>query len=733
MDQEKLWLLQQASELSQKLKTTQKAFSEEQFKFNLVDAIEKAVEKEKNILEVQVNEIRLQNEKLRTENEMIRGEIASKTFTIRVLESSLNEKNSEGLYEIAKLNSENEFAKHKLEVAAKCEEIYKETIEELKEKLGQIEAKEMTDGESCLVEVLKLEGMRKDAEISRLEEKVKRCEEIEEEFARKNSENSVFSREISFLDESEQGINKKLKEANLIIADREQKIFNFLAEYEKKAPKIREQKENYEKLITSNEELKTSHINALNHSKFLEEKLQTTEDDLKSALEQKETLEKNCKSLCGQLSNVLYSKQTTTDLNFTNIEELIQENLRLSLKFFDIFSQNSLLQSKVSELESRPLIIQEIVEDVDYSKFLSVESSYQHHQNAYNSLLSRSQDLEIEKNSLLQKFAFYESQEKKLRETLEKSRVEKGELLEKIRKLESENKLKNVPLLSFQSQFGYKALYESNLRDYKVEIERLKKYNNELHQALKEGQQQFFTLVGENKQKISELINEKVLVYSEYKKLEIKLLDVEKALERRESDLQEELKKKILPAQIDAKESAAINELIQARDLTEKLNSELEKQKSEIFLLKEENRILHTNLTTASQQANPNSLKSKLEDSMQLSQILKYNCELYQSELKDLRDQNLSLESKLLEAQKDLSESTAKVQVQEKPVEVPVRKNDLNSAIYEEKIVQLLSDLERKDNQIISLVTMLGHREQVSDTMAKIVSVLHKASKLIKK
>ena len=49
MDEQKKPINQQASELEQRLKICEQSLSQEQFKLNLVNSIEKAVEKEKMI------------------------------------------------------------------------------------------------------------------------------------------------------------------------------------------------------------------------------------------------------------------------------------------------------------------------------------------------------------------------------------------------------------------------------------------------------------------------------------------------------------------------------------------------------------------------------------------------------------------------------------------------------------------------------------------------------------
>ena len=738
MDEEKLWLLQHASELQRKLKLSEKSLSEEEFKFNLVDAIEKAVEKEKIILEVRINEIQLQAESLKIENKMLKDEVQSKDLAFTKLQAVSQAQSTESIYSMAKMSTEIQFLNHKLELASKEEEMSKSHIEELRKKFDNFQAKYRDSSSSYSVEILKSELLLKDSIICELENKLKKEEEYAIQIERKSSsisDSHYFHKQVSFLDENQKEISRKLQEAYLTIADKDQKIFNFLAEYEKKAPQILQQKENYEKLIISHEELKVNFNDSIHSTQVLQSKIDKLQTELEKVTEEKIATEKSCKNLCAQLSNLLSSSPNIHDtLSFSSIEELIKNNMSITSKLQGYDAEISVLTSRIKELEARPLIVEEIVESIDYQKFASLELTYQMHEKLMKTTQIRAREFEVENTTLNARLKAMQTQEAYLQEINKNISRENSLMKDQLRELEFKLKAANIPVINIQPQPGYKTLYESSLNDYRAEIERLKKYNAEAMQALKSSQKQLILSHEENKQKICEILNEKSLIYIEFKKLEVKILDMEKKFSDKEKELLEEIKKKEKAAsQIDTKEFAAINELNITREFVDTQKLEIERLVNQVGLLQEENNILHSKLSAVSQQGYNQAVKAKLDDSMQLSNILKYNCELYEKELKELRAQNIDLDQKLYEAQKEITENSAKLQNIVRQPEAIIKQNESSLQMYEEKIEQLLSDLERKDKQIVSLVSMFGYKEPIPDIMSRVVAVLHKASKVIRK
>ena len=737
MDEEKLWLLQHASELEKKLKVYEKSLSDEEVKLNLVDAIEKAIEKEKIILEVKINEIQLKLDNSKLENKLLAEEVASKSTIISNMQSCLLEKENQSNLNMTQLLSEISSLKHELEIASKTEEIYKEKINELLISFEEFQKNALNAYSALSVDKLKGDLSLKELKINELETKLSdldtKYQELLQKYNKFTAEKPSFAKQICLLDINNQETNKKLQEAYVIIKEKDDKLLNFISEYEKKAPKLIEQKENYEKLIISNENLKFSYEELSKTKANLEEKNTNLISQNELLNSQKEILEDNCKRLCSQLSNSLYTKQLDLNsLDFSNIEELIQQNLESSSIIQKCNNEIEELSLKIKDLQERPLIIEEIVENIDYSKYITLELMYQEQQENKKKYIQKIQDLEIENNKLKSQLIMIQGQEIKYRERIDQVSKENDLLKRKISNIELQKIIQKEEPLDIYSKIN--TFNENCLQDYKIEIERLKKYNNDMHLALKSNQKQFIQCQEEHKYKINEILHEKALIYEELKKNQSELQNKVKEAIDKEKEFKEEIKKKeMIVEQIDKKEFIAINELNQARELIENQKNSLENMSNQMNLLKEENNILHNKLNATSQKAISQAFKSKLEDSLQISNILKYNCELYEKELKILRQTNLDLEQNLYNAHKEINSTIKNNQITPKPQENLIKNNEKSLTIYEEKIGQLLSDLERKDKQIISLVSMFSKKEYIPEIMSKIVTVLHKASNIIKK
>ena len=229
MDEQKKPINQQASELEQRLKICEQSLSQEQFKLNLVNSIEKAVEKEKMILEVKINETELQCRTLQIENSVLKEELQSNSLTIKALESNLQSENQKAFIQHSKLSTEILTLKHKLEISLKSEENYRKTIENIKEKYNFKQKFDFKSSNSSVssIELLKNEINAKELNIRDLENRLNELAHKNSELTRKSlsidSEKSNFSQKISFLDESHKEISKKLQEAHQTISEKNQK------------------------------------------------------------------------------------------------------------------------------------------------------------------------------------------------------------------------------------------------------------------------------------------------------------------------------------------------------------------------------------------------------------------------------------------------------------------------------------------------------------------------------
>ena len=734
MDEQKKPINQQASELEQRLKICEQSLSQEQFKLNLVNSIEKAVEKEKMILEVKINETELQCRTLQIENSVLKEELQSNSLTIKALESNLQSENQKAFIQHSKLSTEILTLKHKLEISLKSEENYRKTIENIKEKYNFKQKFDFKSSNSSVssIELLKNEINAKELNIRDLENRLNELAHKNSELTRKSlsidSEKSNFSQKISFLDESHKEISKKLQEAHQTISEKNQKIAKMIAENEKKTPVFLKQKENYEQLIISDEQLKNSYADLEKTKKKQEENIKNLNEKLKLSEEKESWWEKKSQILIFHLSNCLYSTQTTDIKDFSTIEGLLISNSNLSLEIGKYEEKLRKLSEKIQELEQRPLIIEEIVENIDFQKYCSLELIYQQQQAQYKELLKQKTETEFENQTLKLKLDSLKAGESKLLEIIDNLRKENSLSAEKISTPETFN---IFPQPIIELPLAIKNYSEYMIKDYKTEIERLRKSNSDLYQSLKSCQNQLIQSSEKNKQKICEILNEKSQIYSELKKTQYDHQTSEenhkKIIEKLNSDLE---KKTLESLKIDPKEFAAINELYSARETIKSLKIDNEKLLNQTHLLKEENNLLYQKLEASSFENYSKQYKSKIDESLQLSNILKYNCELYQEELRTLTEKNFELEKKLLEAQKDAG-FPGILQKNDKEIRV-VQENEADYTFYEGKINQLLLDLEKKDKQIVSLVSMIGVKECIPEMMTKIVTVLHKASKAIK-
>jgi uncharacterized coiled-coil DUF342 family protein len=211
----------------------------------------------------------------------------------------------------------------------------------------------------------------------------------------------------------------------------------------------------------------------------------------------------------------------------------------------------------------------------------------------------------------------------------------------------------------------------------------------------------------------------------------VKYLDLEKALKEKEAFYEDELLRQSMKvSQIDTREFAAINELFQAREQLKADSEHIEELTGQIKLLTEENKILHEQLSEDSQKSYKYAMKAKLDEVNKMNNILKCSCELYEEEMKKLKDSNLELEERILEMQKEINKGLIKKEKGKKVKKITPVQSSVE--IYEEKITQLINDLERKDRHIINLVNLIGCKDNMPQVIGKIVALLHRASQLNK-
>jgi hypothetical protein len=728
MDLKKLSLIQYSLELEKKLRISEKSLAEQEFKSSLIDSIEKSVEKEKQVLEVKLNESQVYVEKLRIENKLLKDELNSFSSLISNLESNLLLETKKHSAEITKLSSEIQYLNHKLKVSLKSEEIYASYIEKHKPEYNTNSEYTFTSSSNSneSLEVLRNQLIAKENFIKNLESQLTIRLSSKERSNSSISEKSVFSREITLFEQSQSELQKKLQQAYATISEKEEKLLSLRNEYNTKSPIIQKQKEDYENLIISHETLKAALEQANKSIKDLESNYKSISEELTKAVQEREFMERKSKVYCSQISNTLYSKRSGTDLiEFATIEQIIERNSNLSVRVNELEETVRKDQSIIKELQERPLIIEEVVENVHHQRYLALEIAFQDREKENNQLFASKKTLEIENQTLNFKFKTLESQNLQLHKTISDLQLENQSLKQKT------NSASPVIIPAPQPSFNLKEFYESSLQEYKSEIERLTSHNNTMHEVLKQIQAQLIQSIDQNKQKINEVLNEKSSIYLKFKKLQHDHTLLQQVLSQKEKELTDSLEsKKLSTLPIDPAEFAVIKELHSAQLTISTQKEEIENLSLQLDLLRSEKNRLYAKLD-ASQNTTDQELKSKLDESTQLYNIYKYNCELYEQEVLKLQKHIIELEEGLKRTQSELNDARdtqSSLEYRNDPGDAKGADLDL----FEKKISELMEEIETKDNHILSLMSMHGVHQNLPEVMSKIVSVLYKASKVIK-
>lgn len=711
-----------------------------EFKLDLIDAIEKSVEKEKNILEVRLHETQLSIESIRTENKVMSNELNLKNTKIQQLEQDLESKTFNHIRESSSLESQIQILSQKLESLSSNEAIYKAHIDQMKSQMECImkNSDKASNPSKVLVEVLKAEISKKEQEIKQLQSEKSELENrVKDKETIKTSPNLLKSPMYQvpplYLDESSKGFDKKLKDMEINIKEKDDKIRIFIEEYQKKLPILMDQKEKYEKLVMDHEEIKEKLRVEGEKSEKLKEECEKMRLSMEEAVKKSQESEKQKNFMYKQLTAALIEKdKSATDDKLVKIKEFVSNLTEYQMVLNEKQQEIDFLKAKVQKLESRPLVIEENPHlHVEFNRFRELEMVYQHQTQEFDGLRRKLQDLEG-KNAVLQgKISAFQTTESRFLEKIANLNRELNLAQEKIAEAErrASRPVETIEIPGFTPAITA----DSTLQDYKNEIERLKSFNSTIFEALKAGKTQIIELHNEYKGKIDSVLNEKASIYMEYKKLSIKCLDLESKIVKKKQSFLEKLKQKDLEmSSVNTKEFAAVSELCDAREEIKNLEAHIKKLNESIQWAKEENTILHKKTAEAMQNTVNKVIKDRLDDAVQVNNVLKYNVELLEEENRKILEENLKMSQDFFELQKQFNEEKQKPKTQSRANEITIRAVENSISVYEDKITQLLSDLERKDKQIIALISMIGFKDNVPQVMSKIVAALHKASKVLK-
>ncbi|OMJ71011.1 hypothetical protein SteCoe_30883 [Stentor coeruleus] len=711
-----------------------------EFKLDLIDAIEKSVEKEKNILEIRLHETQLSVELIRTENKVLSNELNLKNTKIQKLEQDLETKTFNHIREFSSLESQNQILSQKLESLSSNEAIYKSHIDQMKSQMECImkNSDKISNPDKVLVELLKSEISKKEQEIKQLQsEKLELENRVKDKETIKSSPNLLKSPMLQessiYLDESSNGFDKKLKDMEINIKEKDDKIRIFTEEYQKKLPVLMDQKEKYEKLVMDHEEIKEKLRVEREKNEKLKEECEEMRLSMEEAVKKSQKNEKQMNFMYNQLTATLIEKEkSATDDKLEEIKEFVSNLTDYQMLLNEKQQEIDYLKAKVQKLESRPLVIEENPHlHVDFNRFRELEMVYQHKNQEFDDLRRKFQDLD-EKNTMLQsKISAFQATESRNLEKIAYLNRELSLAQEKITEAERRAS-KAVEIIEIPSSIPI-ITADSTLQDYKNEIIRLKSFNSTIFEALKAGKTQIIELHNKYKAKIDSILNEKTTIYMEYKKLSVKYLDLESKIAKKKQNFSEKLKQKDLEmSSVNTKEFAAVSELCDAREQIKNLEENIKKLNESLELAKEESIIMHKKAADAMQNTVNKVLKDRLDDAIQVNNVLKYNVELLEEENRRILEENLKISQDSFELQKELNKEKEKPKIQSRASEIAFRAVESSISVYENKITQLISDLERKDKQIIALVSMIGFKDNVPQMMSKIVAALHKASKVLK-
>lgn len=726
MEQEKLWLYQYSSELEEKLKACEQKFNNEEFRCHLTDAIQKATYTENSILELKLHNSKLLNDSLTNEIQTLKSELSLKSSTISELSQQLQTLNNSHLHEKENIQAENKFLKQSLE----SKETKLKDLEGLITAL-QLRVKKVVNNNNEIermyytAEYYLNELNQKDLIIEefkkQLEEKTERIKELEDITLVNNSETQeLFDQVCNLTNEQLDQVKKVINGEDLLCASND-KLKMFVEEYEKKWPIMQKQNRDFTEMIISNEKTRALLESAEEELVRVKAEKQIIEKDLESI----EDLKRKNEYLSAQLTLILNSSpQNDQFLSFSSMKHLINEKADLGADFLQQENLINELQIENERLRNRPVIIEEITPSADYNKFVQLELVYQQSTQKHLQIRKEVHNLTVANQELQEKNQFLSNSDSKLRKIVKDLQSEKE-------KLSSELLSKQRVSIEFTNEItSSKALneyFDCYLSGYRSEIERLLDENKTLFESLKANKAVLFECQASHKQRLNEILQEKSSIYSEYQRNKIRTLELESQLEIQKESYEQEQKKNQDSQKVDTKEFAAINELHKCRLTLQQTEQKYLEISTEAESIRAENKILHEKILLISKKEQNQELKAKIEDLVQENYIAKCNCELLQERIKKILSNNLILEDQVNMLQKELNEIVVKDKF-----EVQGYENDRVSEVveqFEKKIAELVEENERKNGQILSLVSFLGNRDGLPEVMGKIVSLIHKITK----
>lgn len=721
MDSEKHWLIQHSAILQSKVDSLEKQLESSEFRFNLLDSIDKSREKEKDLIELHLNRIK-SNEALLVQklNLLDQERVQNKQIIRKVEERCLEEVKAKS-EEFEKINRENLYLKEKII-------INENLIEELKGQINGLQEKFLQLGqENVNFETKKISAFEK-----QLGEKSLKIQDLTKKVEELKESNEKLEKSASKIDNEKKKLLDKICEADELQLEQIHKVLNgedlyresnyrlkvLMEEYEKKFPVILEQKKNYERLIKDHQELrfelaqKTDELNLK-----LEELTQ-----LKNENAELESLKEKNIYLSNQLIQVLSNSSSIPSEDYSSAPYLIGK----ALDYGEIFNNQEKIIEKLEQenqyLKSRPVLIEEPSPSTE--KFLYLESLYQK-TNENNSILKKKlEDLQILNSDLSAKLSISLENEENLKNLLKSSKSEKTQSKGQIIQSSSPNLPSSFPLESLTQTQDFHSNY---LSEYKSEIKRLQNENSSLLSTIRSHKTVLFENIQIFKSKIESLISEKAEIFIESQKLKSRILDLEQSLQTSQKSLLA-LQESSSKPKLDIKEFAAINELHECRIEISK-NSELIKTlQNENSMLKSENQVLHEEIEKFSLKQPTDSQISQLADLTQENFIAKSSISLLQERIKSLVSINLNLEDRVCALDKEVN-LKALAETQVLPSSEQEVLNSVKSVDLEEKIKQLVQENKKKDDQITNLMKILAQSQDLPSVLTKIVTVVHRLSK----
>ena len=721
MDSEKHWLIQHSAILQSKVDSLEKQLESSEFRFNLLDSIDKSREKEKDLIELHLNRIK-SNEALLVQklNLLDQERVQNKQIIRKVEEKCLEEAKAKS-EEFEKINRENLYLKEKII-------INENLIEELKGQINGLQEKFLQLGqENVNFETKKISAFEK-----QLGEKSLKIQDLTKKVEELKESNEKLEKSASKIDNEKKKLLDKICEADELQLEQIHKVLNgedlyresnyrlkvLMEEYEKKFPVILEQKKNYERLIKDHQELrfelaqKTDELNLK-----LEELTQ-----LKNENAELESLKEKNIYLSNQLIQVLSNSPSIPSEDYSSAPYLIGK----ALDYGEIFNNQEKIIEKLKQenqyLKSRPVLIEEPSPSTE--KFLYLESLYQK-TNENNLILKKKlEDLQILNSDLSAKLSISLENEENLKNLLKSSKSEKTHSKGQIIQSSSPNLPSSFPLESLTQTQDFHSNY---LSEYKSEIKRLQNENSSLLSTIRSHKTVLFENIQIFKSKIESLISEKAEIFIESQKLKSRILDLEQSLQASQKSLQA-LQESSSKPKLDIKEFAAINELHECRIEISK-NSELIKTlQNENSMLKSENQVLHEEIEKFSLKQPTDSQISQLADLTQENFIAKSSISLLQERIKSLVSINLNLEDRVCALDKEVN-LRALAETQVLPSSEQEVLNSVKSVDLEEKIKQLVQENKKKDDQITNLMKILAQSQDLPSVLTKIVTVVHRLSK----